>query len=121
MNQAGALFYLLWGLLHLVASFQVFKLGRGQDSGMVRGRLYQNAWNLASIAIAVVVIAVVYNWNNSPLGYWLNVGMTSITDIGFILFIVVPRYLPLRFSLPGPALWILAVIFSTLGFLSYRF
>ena len=119
MSQLGAIFYLLWGLLHLVAAYQVFRLGSGQTSGMVQGRLYQNAWNLVSIAIAVIVIAVVYNWSNSPLGYWLNAGMTSITDIGFILFIIVPRYLPLRFSIPGPALWIVALLFSTLGILSY--
>ena len=120
MNQLGAICYLLWGLLHLVASFQVFTLGKGQNSGMVQGRLYQNAWNLASLAIAVVVIAVVYNWNNSLVGYWLNLGMSTITDMGFVLFIVAPRYLPLRFSLPGPVLWMLAVLFSTLGILSSR-
>ena len=121
MSQTGAVFYILWGLLHLVAAYQVFRLGSRQTSGMVQGRLYQNGWNLACIALVVIVIAVVYNWNNSPFGYWLNLGMTSITDIGFILFIIVPRYLPLRLSIPGPALWILATIFSTLGILPYHF
>jgi hypothetical protein len=120
MGQIGAVFYVLWGLLHLVAAYQVFKLARGKTSGMVQGRLYQNAWNLACIAVAVIAIAAAYNWNNSLFGYWLNLVTTSITDIGFVLFIIVPRYLPLRLSIPGPALWTLASIASTVGAFSYR-
>ena len=120
MGQISAVFYVLWGLLHLVAAYQVFRLGRGQTSGMIQGRLYQNAWNLACIALGVIVIAIVYNWNNSLFGYWLNLVTTSITDIGFILFIIVPRYLPLRLSIPGPALWIVAVIAGTAGTFSYH-
>lgn len=115
MHQIGAVLYVLWGLLHLFAAFQVFKLGSSQKLGMVQGRIYQNAWNLAYFAIFVGVIAVVYNWKNSPLGYWLNLVTASITDIGFILFILVPGYLPLRPGILGPALWILAIVFSTLG------
>jgi hypothetical protein len=85
---------------------------------MVQGRIYQNAWNLAYFAIFVTVIAVAYNWKNSSSGYWLNLVTASITDIGFILFILVPGYLPLRPGILGPALWILAIIFSTLGIIS---
>lgn len=120
MSQIGAVCYVLWGLLHLAASFQVFKLGSGQKFGMVQGRIYQHAWNLACIAVVVPVIAIVYNWNNSVLGYWLNLATTGVTDIGFILFVMVPRHLPLKLSIPGPALWILATVFSTLGILSFR-
>lgn len=115
MHQVGAVFYILWGILHLFAAFQVFKLGSIQNSGMVQGRIYQNAWNLMFFAIFVTVVAIVFNWNNSPLGYWLNLVATSITDIGFILFIVVPGHLPLRNGIPGSVLWILALIFSSLG------
>ena len=115
MSQLGAVIYVLWGTLHLFASFQVYKLGLVQKSGMVQGRIYQSAWNLACIAVIVIAIAVAFNWSNSVLGYWLNLSITSITDIGFILFILVPGYLPLGPGILGPALWILAAIFSTLG------
>ena len=84
MVQIGAVFYVFWGLLHLYAAFQVYKLGTRQAAGMVQGRLYQAAWNLAFFAVAVTVVAVVYNWNNSLAGYWLNLVMASVTDIGFI-------------------------------------
>ena len=72
MNQVGAIFYVAWGLLHLYAAFQVYKLGMRQAAGGVQGRIYQSAWNLAYFAVFVLVVAVFFNWNNSPLGYWLN-------------------------------------------------
>ena len=118
MYQTGALLYILWGLLHLFAAFQVFKLGATLEKGMVKGRIYQHALNLACFAILVIGIAVVYNWENSPLGYWLNLVLASITDIGFIIYILVPGYLPLRPGILGPVLWVLATIFSTVGIIS---
>ena len=41
--------------------------------------------------------------------------MASVTDVGFIIFVLAPGYMPLRPGSLGPALWVLAVIFSTLG------
>jgi len=78
MYQTGAVLYILWGLLHLFAAFQVFKLGSRLEPGMVQGRIYQNALNLACFAIFVIVIAVVY--------------------------ILMPGYLPLRPGILGPTL-----------------
>lgn len=114
MHQIGAVFYVLWGLLHLLAALQVYRLGSSLQPGMVRGRIYQNAFNLAYFAVFVIVIAAVYNWNDDRMGYWLNLITATITDIGFIFFILVPGYLPLRPGILGPALWMLAIIFSTL-------
>lgn len=118
MYQTGAVLYILWGLLHVFAAFQVFKLGAKLEKGMVQGRIYQNALNLLFFAIIVIVIAIVYNWKNNPLGYWLNLVLASITDIGFIIYVLIPGYLPLKPGILGPALWVLAIIFSTVGILS---
>ena len=86
MHQIGAIFYVAWGLLHFYAAFQVYKLGARQMAGMARGRIYQNAWNLAFFAVAVAVVAVSYNWIDNPLGYWLNLVMTSVqTLVSFCL------------------------------------
>ncbi len=118
MHQIGAVLYLAWGLLHLLAAYQVYKLGSSQPAGMIRGRLRQSAWNLAFFAVLVSVLAVVFNWHNSSLGYWLNLTAASVTDIGFILFILAPGYVPLRPGILGPALRLLATVFSTLGVLT---
>ena len=118
MAQIGAAFYVLWGALHLQAAYLVYRLAARQPASMVRGRLQQSAWNLAFFAILVMVVAVVFNWNNSALGYWINLITASVTDLGFIVFILAPGYLPLRPGALGPILWLLATLFSTLGLLA---
>jgi hypothetical protein len=115
MSQIGAIFYVAWGLLHLNAAYLVYKLGSRQAAGMVQGRLYQNAWNLAFFAVSVAVVGIAYNWFGSPLGFWLNLILASAGDLGFIFFVVLPGYLPLWPGLLGPALWLLGVTFSALG------
>ncbi len=117
MYQLGAICYMAWGLLHLQAADRVRQLAARQPAGPAQGRLYQAAWNLAYFAVFVLVVAVWFNWRNDPLGYWLNLLTATVTDVGFLLFIVRPGYLPLRPALLGPALWLLAALFSTLGVL----
>jgi hypothetical protein len=62
-----------------------------------------------------IAVAVMLNWKNSRLGYWLNLVVVSAADIGFIVYVLMPGYVPLIPGGLGPLLWILAVIFSTLG------
>ena len=116
----GAITYVLWGLLHIEAARRVYMLGQTLDPGMVQGRIYQGAWNLLFFALFGIVVAVIWNWRNSRLGYWLNLVVVSAGDIGFILFVLLPGYIPLVPGGLGPLLWVLALVFSTLGILNAR-
>jgi len=111
----GAITYVLWGLLHIQAARMVYMLGNSLEPGMVQGRIYQDAYSLLFFALFGMVVAVVYNWKNALLGYWLNLVVVSAADIGFIIYVLMPGYAPLVPGGLGPLLWILAVIFSTLG------
>ena len=111
----GAVTYVLWGLLHIQAARLVFMLGSSLEPGMLQGRIYQDAFNLLFFALFAIAVAVKLNWNNSRLGYWLNLVVVSAADIGFIVYLIVPGYVPLVPGGLGPLLWLLAVIFSTLG------
>lgn len=82
------------------------------------GRIFQNAWNMFWISVAVIVIAVAYNWKNRPLGYWANLTIVSLADLGYIFAVVAPGYAPLPWGLMGPAIWLIAAIFSTIGILA---
>jgi hypothetical protein len=115
MHQIGAAFYFAWGGLHLLAAYQVYRQGLALSPGAIQGRIFQSAWNLAFFAIAVLAVALALNWHNDPLGYWLNLTVASVTDIGFIAFILVPGHVPKWPGLLGPLLWLLAMLFSTLG------
>ncbi len=119
-HKVGAVLYVIWGLLHIMAAVKVYKLATTLEPGMVQGRVYQDAWNLLFFAVFAITVAVLYNWKNSPMGYWLNLIVISIADIGFIIAVLLPGYLPLIPGIIGPAVWVLAVIFSTIGFVSKR-
>jgi len=120
LARIGAVLYVLWGILHLVAAYKVYALGQTLEKGLVQGRMYQDAWNLLFFAFFCIVVAVLYNWKNSKTGYWLNLIVVSVVDIGFILTILMPRYLPLMPGALGPILWLLALAFSTLGLLKAK-
>jgi len=111
----GAVFYIIWGLLHIIAAFQGFQLGASLEPGLVRGKINQGAWDLLFVSLAGISIAVIYIWKNNTLGYWLNLLLVSIADIGFIVFVLLPGYIDIFPGILGPIFWILAVIFSTLG------
>lgn len=119
-HRIGAVLYFIWGLLHVNAASKVYALGATLEPGMIQGRLFQGAWNLLFFAVVAMVIAVWLNWKNSPVGYWINLVTVSTTDIGFVLFILIPGYLPLIPGIAGPVFWVLGVVFTSLGFLQCK-
>ena len=114
-HKIGGALYVLGGLLHLFAGFQIYKLSAGVSDPALAARMAQAGLNLAIIAGVTIAIAARLNWRNDRFGYWLNLGMVSLADIGFILLLLLPGYFPLGPGLVGPALWLLAVLFSTIG------
>ena len=89
----GAALYVCWGLLHFTAAYGVFKLAQNSPS-MAQARLMQTAFYLAAFATAAIVFAITLNWRNDRAGFWLNAVMVGIADIPFILFVLVPGYVP---------------------------
>jgi len=66
-------------------------------------------------ALVGITVAVIFNWHNSRLGYWINLATVSVTDIGFIAFVLAPGYLPIFPGILGPVFWLLGAVFSTIG------
>ena len=113
----GAGFYVLWGIFHLVAANSVFVLAE-QSTGMVQGRLRQDAFYLVFFAISGILMAVILNWRNDKQGYWMNGSLLAVADVPFILFVLVPGLIPWWPGLAGPLLWLAALIFTSVGRLS---
>jgi len=110
----GAVFYVLWGVFHLVAANAVYGLAE-QSTGMVRGRLLQDAFYVLFFAVAGIVMAVVLNWRNDKQGYWMNGTLIAFADIPFVLFVLVPGLIPWWPGLAGPLLWLISFFFTTVG------
>jgi hypothetical protein len=113
--KAGAVAYVIWGLLHLQAAWSVYTLGRSMPSGMASGRVLQDAWNLLWFSILAILAAVTLNWRNDARGWWINLAVLSIADLGFVFFLLVPGHFPLWPGLVGPSFWIAGLILSSVA------
>lgn len=111
----GTVLYVAWGLLHYMATYGVYQMGRGVPPGMVQGRLFQGAFYLFCFATTAIALAINLNWRKSRTGFWLNALIVGIADVPFILFVLIPGYRPLWPGVVGPALWVAAIIFTGLG------
>ncbi len=114
----GASLYIIWALLHFMAARSVYALGQTLEPSMMQGRIFQAAWNLLFFSLAAIFVAAALNWKNSVWGYWINFAVVGVADVGFILFVLVPGYMPVWPGILGPVFWVLAVIFSTIALLN---
>lgn len=108
LARLGAALYVLWGIMHFDAAYGVYRLAQTFPLAIEHGRLEQLAFYLASFATAAIGFATL-NWSNSRLGFWSNAIVIGIGDIPFILFVLVPGYVPVWPAILGPALWIAAL------------
>ena len=138
--KVGAIFYLLWGLLHvaggmLMLSASSVDLGSylqvlmGKQSALAdittnnaaatsatQQVFAYHAFNLTWLGVLVSVIAIVSNWKNQSTGFWVNLALVGLIDLGLIVYMVVPGVIPS--SDPwwlGPVLYGFAVFFSAVG------
>ena len=116
----GAACYVLWGLLHYSATYNIYRIALGLPPSMAQGRLFQVAFYIFCFATAGIVIAVSLNWRNSRAGFWANALLIGVTDVPFILFVLAPGYVPLLFGSLGPDLWVAGMLFTGLGQISRR-
>jgi hypothetical protein len=110
----GAVFYILWGIFHLVAAYSVYDLAE-DVTGMMRGRLLQDAFYLLFFAISGMLIAAILNWRNDKQGYWMNGTLIAFADVPFVLFVLIPGLIPWWPGLVGPLLWLVAFVFTTVA------
>lgn len=137
-HKIGALFYILWGILHVVggavllqqlsaegATGMLAVIGSAVPAealpsisgGLTGAVLGFHAWNIIWFGIFALIVGVVLNWRNNRTGYWLNLFVVGAADLGLIVALLVPGYMALSDGLLGPTLWLLAAVFSTIGLL----
>jgi hypothetical protein len=67
----GAVFNVLWGLLHYRAAYGLYQLAQSTPLTTEHGRLEQLAFYLAAFATAGIVLAPL-NWRNNRLRFWVQ-------------------------------------------------
>ncbi len=116
LSRIGAAGFALWALLHLVGGGMIlaatlsggaeagYALYGPTDTGLPRiagDILAYFAYLLMVIALVVAGIAATLNRANSEIGLAINTGVVLVTEIGLILFLLVPGHVPVLQALPG--------------------
>lgn len=83
--------------------------------GMAQGRVLQGAWNLLGLSIIALITALTWNWRNDIRGWWINLVIISMVDLGFIFYVLIPGYVPIWPGLAGPLTWVLGLTMTTLA------
>lgn len=137
----GAVCYTLWGVMHAMIGAQILYLNLMNSTYTVIGNLYsdsgpkptpeylgsvvpalmnQHGWNLLWFGIFATFVAIKLNWRGNLTGYWVNLAVVSLADIGFIAAVLIPGYIRVELGIWGPLLWMLAAVFTTLGIKNTR-
>ena len=74
---------------------------------------FSRFWNLLFFGAAAIALALTLNLRNSAWGYWINLGIISLADTGFILFVLLPGYVPIWPGILGPFFWVAGWAFTT--------
>lgn len=134
-HRFGAIFYVLWGLLHVVGgavllstwnSAGTAELMRSYGSAVassvpaalpdvVGGVGAFHAFNLLWIGLLVIVVAIKLNWRNARAGAWLNATLAGMADLGLVVFLLLPGYMPWAEGAPGMVLFLPALVFTAVG------
>jgi len=137
LSQIGAIFYVLWGVLHIclgaVILYIYFTLGTSGmlsflglndseqlpvEASKITGSLgAQHAANLAIFGTVAIIIALAGVWKNSPIAFWMNLIMVGFADAAFIFAFFIPGYIRGVEAFIGPLLFVLAALFSGAGLL----
>jgi len=134
--RTGAVFYALWGLLHIAGGAVQLATLRGEGAGALTRMISSarplddasaavpaaaaafmgmGAFNIMWIGVLVTVIAVTLNWKNSRLGYWLNLAIVGATDLGLLVALLLPGTMAWSDGGMGLSLYLVALVAATLG------
>lgn len=125
----GAAFYFLWGLLHIVgggvllaasikspeAGYAFYADAQGAYPPAAGAVLAYNSFAIIWIGALTAVIAVTMNWKNRPAGAWLNFALAGLSDVGLIVFLMAPGFVPVASGAQGISLFVLAAVFTAAG------
>ncbi|MEX1258046.1 MAG: hypothetical protein WEG36_10550 [Gemmatimonadota bacterium] len=63
-----------------------------------------------------VIVGAAFNWRNSRVGFWLNASVLGAVEVGVVAFMLAPGYMRWSDGGIGLGLFVLALVFSTIGF-----
>lgn len=112
--RVGALAYAVWAAFHLKVAWDIYALGAA-ESGIAQGRIFQLAAYMLTISLFVGVVALLLNWRNDRLGYWLNLCVAGWADLIWVAVVVAPGYVGAARGLIPPAIFVVGAVLTTIA------
>ncbi|MEO1225689.1 MAG: hypothetical protein AAFX92_15840 [Pseudomonadota bacterium] len=130
----GAIFFGLWGLLHVVGAgailvalaadtvggFAFYQNAEGPFPAVAGAVLGYNSFAILWTGLLVIVIALFLNWRNDRLGLQANIALAGLSDLGLVIFLLIPGFVSLEGAALGLVLFVLASLFAILGYRSAK-
>ena len=109
----GALCYLGWGVFHIGVAHDIYQLGLKQ-AGIAQGRTFQLAAYMLTIALFAIAVALIGNWRNQRVSYWMNLCVIGWADA--VVVVVAPGYVPLLRGLLPPLVYLIGAALTTMAY-----
>jgi hypothetical protein len=123
-SKIGAIAFVLWGILHVVGSsailfalldgpasgFAVYQYSVGEYTALSGAILGYLAFMLLCIGAAVAVIGIRFNWRNSQSGLAANTALAGLTEVGLVIFLLIPGFVGFAEASLGLALLAVGVV-----------
>jgi hypothetical protein len=136
IHRVGAVFYVAWGVLHIVGgaaltltaatgdpagalealgSARLAAAIPGDPGSVVAGVVAFHGWNILWSGALVTFVAARWTWRNTSLGAWLPFSLVAIADLGLLLFLLVPGEMSWADGIWGPLLFVPAAVATAIG------
>lgn len=124
--RAGATLLIAWGALHVLGGgmilsglatdaetgFSVYQNSDGNYPALAGNVLGYFAYLLICISVAVIAIGILYNWKNSQGGLAVNTAIIIAVEIGLVVFLVFPGFVPIAEASVGFVLAAVGIVLS---------
>jgi hypothetical protein len=122
LARLGAVLFAAWGLLHVAGGLAIFQDGyaayRGgaaQHAPIADAILMYLAYMFIVVGLAVTAVGATLGWNNSHLGLAINTALIGLTDLGLVVFLVVPGFVSWGEAAIGLGLFAFAIVPATIA------
>lgn len=140
-HKIGAVFYIFWGAIHVLGGIMMMVAANDGVNSFIAAQTQNeqtvlvdasadrnsdgyraavgvftfHAFNILWFGMLAIFIAVIMNWINSSLGFWLNAGIIGLVEIGLIIHITISGIDVFSGPVVGIALYLIALFFTALG------
>lgn len=104
----SAAFFVLWGVIHIAGGGSILAaLGNGPAAGYAfyanaagdypaaaGAILAYNSFAILWTGAIVAAVAVILSWRGNPTGAYINLALTGLSEVGLIVFLVLPGFIP---------------------------